>query len=461
MKSLITFTLLLFWGINITAQSNITPQERYTYIWDVTRSMVGYGKGNPDIYDRVRDIIIKDMESIPENNGTEICIIAFRGKLDGKGYKVTSAPADKAGKRKLKDWMRGIVTTEESVGNTNTYTALKYAVDNVFAASTVDYVKIMTDGGCDEFAALKNLLSRWCEIKEKKNVHAYYITLTENAKNKATGKAALEEHVDPLCFSFVDEIEAIDQVRQLTLTDGPYYYNLLTDNGEALTYKFKVSLGDGKITPGFRIHCKTQDNGIFEIDETVPFDASTGCITLTPKIAKDAQHALGYNEQLTVKLEFTPAEDNDKSFRYVMVKPKEHYIVLKTEQQELNLATGNVEYNVRNTEGKISLQLNCSTGEIKPGYKVDYRIEDPKNLITGTGTAEVGPNMQLSITPNVNPEARDADVLKPGIKHDGARVILKASAKNGDGYKNVLFKNTECDITLVNNTHRKVKIYVE
>ena len=474
MKNCFSLILLLLFCLSSMAQEK-APKERYTYVWDVTRSMVGYGDNNPDIYDEVRELIIKDIKKIPESIETEICVVAFRGGLEGKGYKVWKAVADRNGKKHIEKVMNDFETTEDDAGITNTYTALKHVVDNILSPQTMDYLKIMTDGGCDEYDSLKAMFSEWCETKKEKKVFAYYITLTDKARESVYGKKGkkgttvnggkrpLIEYIDTLCLKPIANMGDVDYVRQLSIVSGPTYYNLLTDKGKQLTYTFEIKFGNGKIEPGLKLHCKTRnsDNDIFVIDEVVEFDVNTNSITLTPKVNEFAHHAMEGDENKTVYLEFTVANSNEKRFSCINIEPQVHYIVLQNQEQTLTVTNKDFEYQARSSEPKLKPSFKVSNGEIKPGFKVDYHVYDPRGLFGTSGTAEIDDLMRIVINLDVNPEARNSSVVTPKVKHEGAKLILSPNPQNSEEYKNVTFEECEFDVFLINNTIRRVKIYVK
>ena len=76
MKKIALIFLLLLSQLSAFAAGNMFKDIRQIYLWDVTLSMKGYG-GNPDIYDKVLSVMIKDIESI-DNDRTEIVVIAFQ-----------------------------------------------------------------------------------------------------------------------------------------------------------------------------------------------------------------------------------------------------------------------------------------------------------------------------------------------------------------------------------------------
>lgn len=466
MKRAFSYLFILFVLTETAFAQADAPKERYTYLWDVTRSMRGYGENNPDIYDIVKEKIISDFNNIPDNDETEIYVVAFRGRLNNKGYQVWKAKADSKDRKYLEEMMNEFETdVNKSIGNTNTYTALKYVVDNILTEDRVDYLKIMTDGGCDEPEAFERMLNDWCSIKEEKNVYAYYITLTKKARDY---RDTIITHVHELCnFIFVEDLDGIDQVRQLTLS-SPHIteYNLLTDKGATLKYKFDVSLGDETIEPGFKIHCKTKPTAgnLFFIDEIVTLD-NYNAITVTPQTCDFAYHNLSNDECRNVELVFTPAKGNEKKFAYVNFSDSTHVISLSTTKQNICLETESVECNVKESNSKIKIRFNCGDGTIKPGYKVNYRCEyfngNDTDLFAAKGSGTLDENLELTITPEVNPEAKHPNRLGPNKRHEYANIILTPDENNSENYKNVAFEQCSCKVVLVNKTIRTIKIRYE
>ena len=90
-KKLLVCAILLF-SLGAFAQGQF-KDVRQTYLWDVTLSMKGFN-GAPDIYDKVVDVMIKDIQSI-SNERTEIVVIPFQDKeLDV--WRAYATPAGKA-----------------------------------------------------------------------------------------------------------------------------------------------------------------------------------------------------------------------------------------------------------------------------------------------------------------------------------------------------------------------------
>ena len=84
---------LLFAAVVSWSQNARVKDIRQTYLWDVTLSMKGKPKSNPNIWEPVKKALIADIQAIPDES-TEIVVIPFQHKaLD-----TWRAPATEAGK---------------------------------------------------------------------------------------------------------------------------------------------------------------------------------------------------------------------------------------------------------------------------------------------------------------------------------------------------------------------------
>lgn len=502
---------------DIVVPQNSKLKERIIYLWDVTISMYGFVDGGKpinesgNIYEKVQKSLVKDINNIP-NSETEIYIVAFRGPNDKKsdnivenalneyGYYVWSGLSDPAGKKKLTDIVEktefevkknknnGLcmsLNDQPNKGHTNTYTALRYAMDSLFSKDAVNYVKILTDGRIDDYHmysfdnekktqkdhfcyALKN----WCEYANKNNVYAYFINLTPSA-----GEDNKEYKDKTRCrFHFIDDISSIEEVRQITLrNETESQYNLLNDEGKSIVIKADVALGDKNISDGFYVKCKTGDGpgSPFVIDGDFKFNSKDKTIELKPDFGEFAYHKLPAGKYELV-LDVAPSTKvNADKFKYVTIENGLHTVVLKNEEQVLQLDTKSYVCNVRESTGEIKVKFKTNLGKIKPGFRVKYRCEYTDEFSTpdkmklfkvAEGEAELDENCCLTIVPQVDKSAKDPKVLNPKnnpedkdfTQYKCAEIIFE-SAENEE-YKNVRMEEKRCGIYLINKTFRTVKI---
>lgn len=317
------FTLLLcivpFLSMGVYAQGQY-KDVRQTYLWDVTLSMQGYN-GSPDIYDKVVDVMVQDIESIT-NERTEVVVIPFQ---DTEYCEVWREPATEEGKAALIKRIRGFKTTK--VTNTNLSAPLQYAIDNVFTEDKKDVLKLMTDGNDNVNPdRLRKVLSEWCEMAVKKDVYGYYILLTDAAKNGDMSLVLKE-----ICnFEEVDAskmLESISQIRQVdhSLKKG-LLINVRDEYNMPKRLLFKIYSGEGNIPEGFQIRFKTMDNEYIEIDEVAEIQ-DDNTLVIHPKFKKSQETLI--NELPTnypysdIVLTYEPTEEMKKgkyAFTYIIDK---------------------------------------------------------------------------------------------------------------------------------------------
>ena len=90
---LITLSLSVSLSMSVSAQGQF-KDVRQTYLWDVTLSMKGYN-GAPDIYSKVVDVMVKDIESITDER-TEIVVIPFQDTQYCEVWREFATPQGKA-----------------------------------------------------------------------------------------------------------------------------------------------------------------------------------------------------------------------------------------------------------------------------------------------------------------------------------------------------------------------------
>ena len=281
MKRFILGLAVLLLSLSLHAQGQF-KDVRQTYLWDVTLSMKGF-KGAPDIYDKVVDVMVKDIQSIT-NERTEIVVIPFQDTKYDQVWREYATPEGKAAIIKhIRDYENGKVT------NTNISAPLQYAIDEIFTTDKIDIMKLMTDGNDNvNPAKLHDILDRWCDIAKHKDVYGYYILLTSSAKNEELSLVLKE-----ICnFEEIDASEMLDgiaEIRQINSTwKNGILINIRDDYNKPKRLTFNVYSGDGSIPAGFKIYFKTLPNEYIEIDEVVEMNADNS-LEIHPKFKKSQQ----------------------------------------------------------------------------------------------------------------------------------------------------------------------------
>lgn len=268
--------LLCLLGIPLFAQTSRVKDVRQTYLWDVTLSMQGKVAGCPNIWDKVKEAIITDIQQISDDR-TEIVVIPFQhDALDT--WREFATPSGKASLiKRIRDYEiplyvksgNSIVNAPKGKGTTWTFLAppLQYVVDNVLSADKVDILKFMTDGE-DEAndGKYEALLAQWCEIAKEKDAYGFYIVLTDAAKK---GKIILEK-TKPCRFEPVDVAELNGtNVSLLMLTpQQTIAFNVREDYNKNISIKFSHR-GSGDLQSGYKVHIYTEENQYVHVDEVV------------------------------------------------------------------------------------------------------------------------------------------------------------------------------------------------
>lgn len=270
---------LLLAAVVSWSQNARVKDIRQTYLWDVTLSMKGKPKSNPNIWEPVKKALIADIQAIPDES-TEIVVIPFQHKaLD-----TWRAPATEAGKAAMIKRINAYDIPLEYVtanGKRTTMTflgpPLEYCLDNIFTDDKIDILKFMTDGVDEQDQVepqnagnYKRVLARWCEVAKKKDVYGYYIILNEAAQQ---GRIVLEQ-VNPCRFSDVTVKDDIDLTFVTLIPQESMAFNIRDDYGKPVKVKFSHS-GNGVVPDGYRVRITSWSNSYMQVDQVVTLHGNT------------------------------------------------------------------------------------------------------------------------------------------------------------------------------------------
>ena len=314
-RILLGFSILLL-SLNVLSQGQF-KDLRQTYLWDVTLSMKGYN-GAPNIYDKVVDVMIKDIQSI-SNERTEIVVIPFQDKeLD-----VWREFATPEGKAAIIDKISKY--KNENITNTNISSPLQYVINNIFSADKIDIMKLMTDGNDNVHPArLRDILDRWCDIAKQKDAYGYYILLTNAAKN---GDLSLV--LKGICnFEEIDASEMLNGIAEIRQLNNSWkegiLINIRDEYNKPKRLAFNVYAGDGNIPTGFKIHFKTLPNEYVEIDEIAEMQ-SDNSVVIHPRFKKAQQTLMDelpteyLYDDIVLEYKPTPEMANDPKFAFTRI----------------------------------------------------------------------------------------------------------------------------------------------
>ena len=268
-KLLFTLCALLFAHLAVAQNTNI-------YVWDVTRSMIGEGTvigvKTPNVYDKVEEYLIKDIEkiSIPS---TRIVVIPFQEDVL-RDYIITADDATPESKRsviaKIKE--TGPACFKLTHSRTNIAGPIYYALQNYQDKSRNDKVVVLTDGvqnmaGGSE--ALVDAIKEWNRSSVATDFMVYVLT-TENAKRPI---------IEPIPnVDFTDTDRFTNQIETLNLTPSQRV-DLNIKNDKSLKITFAKN-SETAIPDGVEVTIKSEPGCPLRIDEKATIVGGSICLAL-------------------------------------------------------------------------------------------------------------------------------------------------------------------------------------
>ncbi len=167
-KTRLLLVLLLYC---LTSTVMAQRERNYIYLLDCTKSMTGYGKNNPAIWEPTKDYLRKELGN--HTAGTTLHVIPFQGSvLEG-----IHCQAEELDWQQVEKTIDGYV---ENVTNTNICDAWD-AIDAYIDTHKDNYIILLTDGqdNVNGMEALAEKLRRWCG--KYPNTYAFYVLLTKAA----------------------------------------------------------------------------------------------------------------------------------------------------------------------------------------------------------------------------------------------------------------------------------------
>ena len=274
-------------SIPVTAFKN----DRFIYLWDVTHSMQGIGfvqnpktgifqqayDKNSDIYDLVVEAMIRDINSITDETA-EIVVIPFqsaapgsyRGDKDPWLYKTASGANKQELIQRIQASKKGWLSYSHV--NTDVVPSLSYVINSVISDDREDYLKILTDGKMDDMEGLRKLMAEWCAMaRKKKSMHAFYISLNDEASEgiRAIISKAQEEGKD--CFKFIKPGEITEVFKFYQVIPYPSIAvnanDMLAAESPSVTAQMRVK-GPGNLPDSFKVKFEAEDNPFISVDAT-------------------------------------------------------------------------------------------------------------------------------------------------------------------------------------------------
>lgn len=255
-KIVLLLFLLCFGFIESVGQNSRFKDERRIYLWDVTLSIKGYQDKTPDIYDEVIDAIEQDVNTLNDEN-TEIWVIPFQDKiLDRWQFKATSK-----GKKELVKKIKSFENND--VTYTNISSPMEEVMNTLISPDKRNVLILLTDGVQNDpdypKEKLHNLIRKWCSFAEAKDAYAFYVMLTQFAK-------------DDKLLDIIDETCRIKVTNGTTFTHVELYpqsnckYNIKDDEGKGVVLGIERKK-NVEIPADLKIRCFCEDNPYIEINQ--------------------------------------------------------------------------------------------------------------------------------------------------------------------------------------------------
>ena len=241
---------------NILAQQSRFKNERRIYLWDVTLSMKGFKEKTPDIYDKVITALEKDINSIIDEQ-TEIWVLPFQTYiLERWNVKATiTGKKEIIGKIKTFD--------NKDVTNTNITVPMTEVMNSLIKPDKRNVLILLTDGEQNAknypLETLLDVIRQWCDFAEKNDAYAFYVMLTQFAKNDR-----LIEAIDGACRMYKGEGTDFNFVE--LLPQDNIKYNIKDDMGKKIPLKVDCKKRV-TIPEDLKIRCYCEPNPYMDIDQ--------------------------------------------------------------------------------------------------------------------------------------------------------------------------------------------------
>lgn len=311
LKLLLLFYVISILSIDVMAQQNRFKNERRIYLWDVTLSMKGFKKKTPDIYDKVIAALEKDINAILDEQ-TEIWVLPFQTKILDKWH----VKANNKGKAEIIEKIRS--AEYQNITKTNITIPMREVMNTLIKPDKRNVLILLTDGEQNDdnypLNSLLDVIYKWCDFAEKNDAYAFYVMLTQFAKNKK-----LIEAIDGVCRMYKSEGTDFNFVE--LLPQDNLKYNIKDDAGKRL--KVRVDCKKKTIIPeDLKIFCYCNPNPYVEINQSVTI--KNGLIELDIK-QKESYDSLKH---------ILPQDINEKITLYYEIENKELYPLVSLLNEE-------------------------------------------------------------------------------------------------------------------------------
>lgn len=271
-RRLLLLVAVLAMSVNMLAQQSRFKNERRIYLWDVTLSMKGFKEKTPDIYDKVITALEKDINSIIDEQ-TEVWVLPFQTKILEKW----NVKATIAGKKEI----IGKIKTfdNKDVTNTNITVPMTEVMNSLIKPDKRNVLILLTDGEQNAknypLETLLDVIRKWCDFAEKNDAYAFYVMLTQFAKNDR-----LIEAIDEACRMYKGEGTDFNFVE--LLPQDNIKYNIKDDMGKKISLKVDCKKRV-TIPEDLKIRCYCEPNPYVDLDQATVVKNGMIELELKPK----------------------------------------------------------------------------------------------------------------------------------------------------------------------------------
>ncbi|NDV58122.1 hypothetical protein [Bacteroides sp. 519] len=298
----IIILLFLFSVPFISAQNPQFKYERRIYLWDVTLSMKGYQGNTPNIYDEVVKAIKTDINSIADED-TEIIVLPFQVSI----LEEWREKATEEGKRNIIQKIEKY--KNDKITNTNICYPLSNIMQKYLSNDKRNVLLLLTDGKHTPTAeypkdCLIELIRSWCEFASETDSYAFYVMLTQFAKDEE-----LIRVISETCRINAVEGTNINFIELYPYTIGKY--NIKDDEGK--TWMAKVECKKHvRIPDGIKIKLKAIDDKYFDVDTIVDLRDNNFKFNLRQRYTyEELQELLPHEENRHVRIAISIANQQD------------------------------------------------------------------------------------------------------------------------------------------------------
>ena len=309
-----------------------TAQNTNIYVWDVTRSMIGKGtvkgKKTPNIYDKVEEYLIKDIENISIAS-TRIVVIPFQEDVL-RNYIITAPDATPESKKaviaKIKE--TGPACFKLTHSRTNIAGPIYYSIERYQESNRNDKVVVLTDGEQNMAGgnkALAEAIKHWSLRSEGTDFMVYVMT-TENATRP------IDENVENV--EFVGDSVITRQITTLGLTPSQRVdFNIKNDKNFNITFEKNSDIA---IPDGVEISIKSEPGCPLQINETATIEGNNIC--LAPLFDFETLKKQLPQEVTSYKLQLSIVNGEDiltNNNTHIMLVPSEITLVIRNKKERV------------------------------------------------------------------------------------------------------------------------------